>query len=236
MANTEKLGKKEETITLENESSAKNFFQNNQKVIYGVLIGILVVIAAGIALYKFYFTPRAERAAEAMYGTLNAVCVNGVLANDSLTLNKALEGDEEIEGFLSVIDDYAGTKAANTAKYWAGLCYLALDNKDEATEMLQGFKKKENFMWYNAQLLLGDLSDDQGDVAAAKKYYEEAVKGETSAVAPNALWKLGMLAERDANWTDAFNYYQQIKDNYYERYNQMGVDKYYERAKLNANK
>lgn len=236
MANTEKLGQKEENITLENENSVKNFFQNNQKVIYGILIGILVVIAACLALYKFYFMPRAERASEAMYGTLNAVCVNGVLANDSLTLTKALEGDDEIDGFLSVIDGYKGTKAANTAKYWAGLCYLALDNKEEAAEMLQGFKKKENFMWYKAQLLLGDLADDQGDVENAKKYYNTAIKGETAAVAPEALWKLGMLAERDGNWAEAFDCYQQIKDNYEVRYEQMGVDKYYERAKVNAGK
>lgn len=234
MANNETLGKREESVSLQKDNAAKNFFQKNQKVIYGVLVGVLVVIAAAFAFYKFYATPRAERASEAMYATIQSVCMNGMMANDSLTLATALNGNEEIEGFVAIMDNYSGTDAANTAKYWAALCYLALDDKESALEQLLNFKKEEDYMWYNAQMLIGDLYDDENDVAEAAKYYKSAIKGETASVAPIALWKLGLLAEREGNWAEALNCYQQIKDNYYERYTQMGVDKYYERAKMSA--
>ena len=235
MANTEKLGTKQEIEGQENEKKLVAFFKNNEKVIYGVLLGILVVVILIIALFRFIITPRNQKAAEAIMAPIEQYTL-GLSTGDSLTFATALEGNEETDGFLTIIDDYGRTKAGNTAKYYAALCYLQQHNTDEALDMLLQYKKKDQNVWYSAQMLIGDLYDEQGDVENAKKYYKHAIKGNTELVAPIAAFKLGMLFEREENWNEAYNYYQLIEDKYYERYTQMGVSKFLERAKIKAGK
>ena len=235
MANTEKLGTKQEIEGQENEKKLVAFFKNNEKVIYGVLLGILVVVILIIALFRFIITPRNQKAAEAIMAPIEQYTI-GLSTGDSLSFATALEGNEETDGFLTIIDDYGRTKAGNTAKYYAALCYLQQHNYDDALDMLLQYKKKDDNVWYSAQMLIGDLYDEQGDVENAKKYYRHAIKGNTELVAPTAAFKLGMLYEREENWSEAYDSYQLIEDKFYQRYTEMGVAKYLERAKIKAGK
>lgn len=235
MANTEKLGTKQEIEGQENEKKWVAFYKNNEKVIYGVLLGILIAVILIVALYRFVIVPRNQKAAEAIMPPIEQFTM-AMSTGDSLAFATALEGNEESEGFLTIIDEYGSTKAANTAKYYAALCYLHQHNIDEALEMLLNYKKKDDNVWYSAQMLIGDLYDEQGDVENAKKYYKHAIKGNTELVAPTAAFKLGMLYEREENWSEAYNNYQLIEDKFYQRYTEMGVAKYLERAKIKAGK
>ena len=61
MANTEKLGAKQEIEGQENEKKWLAFYKNNEKVIYGVLLGILIVVILIIALYRFVIIPRNQK-------------------------------------------------------------------------------------------------------------------------------------------------------------------------------
>ena len=104
MANNEKLGAKKTENAQETESFGTrfiNFFVKYQNVIYGIIIAILVIIAAIIALNKFYFTPKNHKASAAMLAPINYY-----MAGDSASLNLALEGDDENDGFLTIISDY----------------------------------------------------------------------------------------------------------------------------------
>ena len=235
MANTEKLGTKQEIEGQENEKKLVAFFKNNEKIIYGVLLGILVVVILIVALFRFIITPRNQKAAEAIMAPIEQYTL-GLSTGDSLSFATALEGNEETDGFLTIIDDYGSTKAGNTAKYYAALCYLQQHNYDEALDMLLQYKKKDQNVWYSAQMLIGDLYDEQGNVENAKKYYKHAIKGNTELVAPVAAFKLGMLFEREENWNEAYDNYKFIEEEFYERYTQMGVAKYLERAKIKAGK
>ena len=235
MANTEKLGVKQEIEGQENGKKWLDFYKKNEKIIYGVLLGILIVIILIIALYRFIIIPRNQKAAEAIMAPIEQFNV-GLSTGDSLAFATALEGNEESDGFLTVIDDYGTTKTANTAKYYAALCYLHQHNTDEALEMLLKYKKKDDNVWYSAQMLIGDLYDEQGDVENAKKYYKHAIEGNTELVAPTASFKLGMLYEREENWAEAYDNYKFIEDKFYQRYAEMGVSKYLERAKIKAGK
>ena len=235
MANTEKLGTKQEIEGQENEKKLVAFFKNNEKIIYGVLLGIVVIAILIVALFRFIITPRNQKAAEAIMAPIEQYTL-ALGTGDSLAFATALDGNEDTDGFLTIIDDYGHTKAGNTAKYYAALCYLQQHNIDAALEMLLSYKKNDDNAWYSAQMLIADLYDEQGDVENAKKYYKNAIKGKTDLVAPVAAFKLGMLFEREENWNEAFNNYQLIEDQYYERYNQMGVAKYHERARIKANK
>lgn len=229
MANNEQLGAKKTENTQETENFGTrfiNFFAKYQNVIYGIIIAILVVIAAAIALNKFYFTPKNQKASAAMIAP-----INHYLAGDSLSLNQALEGDDENDGFLTIISDYKLTKTANTAKYYAGLCYLKLNDKEEALNYLLQFKKKEKVLWYACQALIGDLYDEQGDESKAISYYKKSVENDDPYFTPINLFKLGQMYERSENWKEADKAYQRIESEYYDQYMSMGVAKFAENVK-----
>ena len=229
MANNEQLGAKKSENVQETENFGTrfiNFFAKYQNVIYGVIIAILVVIAAIMALNKFYFTPKNEKASAAMLAPMQYY-----MAGDSTSLNLALEGDDDNDGFLTIISDYKMTKTANTAKFYAGLTYLKLNDKEEALNYLLQFKKKEDVLWYACQALIGDLYDEQGDEAKAITYYKKAVKNDDPYFTPINLFKLGQMYERSENWKEANAVYQRIESEYYDQYQNMGVAKFAENVK-----
>ncbi|MEG1556300.1 MAG: tetratricopeptide repeat protein [Bacteroidales bacterium] len=231
MSNTEKLGAKKVGNTKESRNfinKTLTFFTKYQNIIYGILIGILVLICAILAFNKFYLQPKNEKAA-----ALIVTPIQYFVQGDSTSLNLALEGDDENDGFLTIASDFKLTKAGNTAKYYAGLCYLKLNDKEEALNYLLQFKKKDDIMWYACQALIGDLYDESGDSGKAMRYYLKAVKGDDPYFTPIALFKLGQLYEREGNLKKALIAYERIEKDFYTEYGRMGVDRYVERAKLN---
>lgn len=258
MANTEKLGDLKDTGVAGNakhnahsdklgdtngeKGKLARFYSENERVFNGIGIGILIVAILAVVYFKVLAPKWNGQAAEAAQPAIASAVQNGTLSTDTATLKAALDGNKDMEGFLSVIEsyDHPGLKTARAAKfslkYYAALCYMNMGQNDDALDLLLQMKKRDDYLWYESQMLIGDLYDDKGEVDNAKKYYEKAIKGETDFVAPIALWKMGMLCQREGNWSAAYDYYNTIKENYYERYQGMGVAKYYERAKIKAGK
>ena len=234
MANTENLGSKKLEQTTENENFLTRFFtffSKYQNSIYGVIIGILVIILAILAFNRFYLQKKnAEASAQIQQP------IHWFTQGDTASLKLALEGDGENDGFLDIASGYKITKTANTANYYAGLTYMRLGQKDEALDYLKKFKKKEDVLWYACQATIGDLYDDQGDEAQAISYYEKAVKGKDPYFTPIALFKLGQMYERQGDWKKAAAAYETIEKDFYAEYNKMSVAQYAERAKANASK
>lgn len=233
MENNEKLGAKKAEQEQEQENfvtKVLNFFNKYQNIIYGVIIGLLVIVCGFIAFNRFYIQKKTNEASAML-----SKPISWYMAGDSTSLNKALEGDDENDGFLDIASNYKLTRTANTANYYAGLCYLKLGQKDEAMEYLKKFKKKENVLWYGAQAAIGDLYDDAGDETNAIKYYKKAIQSEPF-FTPTTLFKLGQLYERNNQWADALNCYQQIEDKFFVEYNNMNIAQYAERAKSKVSK
>jgi len=207
------------------------FFDEYNKIIYGVAIGLLVIVAALLAFNKFYLTPQSEKASSLMTAPIELY-----MKADSLSLIQALEGDDENEGFLSIASSFKFTKTANTANYFAGMCYLKLGEKEDALVYLLKFKHKDDIFWYGAQAVISDLYDDQGDIKKAIKYIRKAAQSKDPYLAPVNLFKLGQLYEREDQWAKAADVYQIIKDKFFAEYQKMSVDKYLERAIINKNK
>lgn len=233
MATSEKLGtKKNEHIQGKENFLTKiiNFYNHNEKIIFGILIGILVVVGGLLAFNKFYLKPLNQKASALMVQPIKFFA-----QGDSASLNIALEGNDDIDGFLTIASDFKLTKTANTANLYAGLIYLKQGNKDEALDYLLKFKKKEDVLWYNAQAIIGDLYDEMEDTGNAMKYYKKACESKNSFYAPIALFKLGQLYEREEDWKSAYETYQKIEKNFYDQYVNMSVDKCLERVKILAN-
>ncbi len=234
MANTENLGSKKMEQTTENENfvtKVLSFFNKYQNLIYGIIIGILVLVLAILAFNRFYLQKKnAEASAQIVQP------IQWYMQGDTASLNMALEGDGENDGFLDIASSYKLTKTANTANYYAGLTYLKLGKKDEAMDYLKKFKKKEDVLWYACQATIGDLYDDQGDEANAISYYEKAAKGKDPLFTPITLFKLGQMYERKGDWNKALAAYETIEKDFYNEYNKMSVAQYTERARANASK
>ena len=216
MANTENLGSKKMEQTTENENfvtKVLSFFNKYQNLIYGIIIGILVLVLAILAFNRLYLQKKnAEASAQIVQP------IQWYMQGDTASLNMALEGDGENDGFLDIASSYKLTKTANTANYYAGLTYLKLGKKDEAMDYLKKFKQKEDVLWYACQATIGDLYDDQGDEANAISYYEKAAKGKDPLFTPIALFKLGQMYERKGDWNKALAAYETIEKDFYNEY------------------
>jgi tetratricopeptide (TPR) repeat protein len=232
MANTENLGSKKNEQVQENENfvtKTLSFFNKYQNIIYGVIIGVLVIILAILAFNRFYLQKKNNEASAQIVQP-----IHWFMQGDTASLKLALEGDGENDGFLDIASGYKITKTSNTANYYAGLTYLKLGQKEDAMEYLKKFKKKEDVLWYACQATIADLYDEQGDEDKAISYYEKAVKGKDPYFTPIALFKLGQMYERKGDWKKALNAYETIEKDFYNEYNKMSVAQYAERAKSNV--
>jgi tetratricopeptide (TPR) repeat protein len=207
-----------------------NFFDQYNKVIYGIAFGLLVIVALLLAFNRFYIAPQSQKASKLMTAPIELM-----MQGDTLSLSKALEGDDENEGFLNVAASFKFTSAANTAKYFAGMCYLKLGDKEEALKYLLKFKQKEDIHWYGAQAIISDIYDDRGDMKNALKYCKKAAESKDPYHGPINLFKLGQLYEREGDWKKAAGAYESIQNKFYAEYQKMNIDKFLERARNNKN-
>ena len=232
MTKKEKIGTKAEVAGQQKENiltKINDFFNQYQKIIYSTLITLLSIILVIVLGNRFYLQPRMERGTAMIIKPIEYY-TTAVQSRDTLLFQKALEGDEEYDGFETIIDQCKMTPIANTARYFAGLCYLNMGQQEEALDYLKKFKKKEDVYWYACQMLIGDIYDDMQDESNAIKYYKKATKG-NDYYAPIALFKLGQQYEKQDKWKEAVAEYQTIEDKYYQQYQLMGVEKFAEKAK-----
>ena len=105
----ERLESIETTLT-----KAEQFVIDNQKAIIVVLAILLVAVVAFFGAKKYYFEPREEEAQASIYHA------EQYFENDNFAT--ALNGDGNYLGFADIINEFGGTKTANLAKYYAGIC------------------------------------------------------------------------------------------------------------------
>jgi len=219
--------KKHEDITHKTTSWIKkvtDYYNEKQKVINGVSIGVLVVIVAVVA-YTLYWIPSQQKKAEiAIYKA------ERYFAMDSLQLT--LDGDGSYDGVLAVIDNYGATKTGNRAKFIAGICYLKLGEYDEAIKYLKNFKSKDMFVSVQALGSIGDAYMENNDLDNATKYYKKAVsKNVNDLNTPMYLLRLGMLCEMQGKWADAVFYYERLQKEHSQSYEAMDSEKRIEFAR-----
>ena len=131
----------------------------------------------------------------------------------------ALNGDANGAGFLDVIDQYGSTPSGNLAKHYAGICYLKSGDVEQAALYLAKFSPVKGLpgALINAQNygLQGDVAVEQGNYAAAVKFYEKAVKAaDNNMTAPLYLRKAGLAEKAQGNNERAAALFQRILDNY----------------------
>jgi len=157
--------------------------------------------------------------------------VNSTTAKDSL-FNLALNGAEGKYGFLDIIDEYSGTKAANLANYSAGMAYLNMGNYQQAIDYLEDFSSEDAVLGALSKGGLGDAFMQLGQASDALGYYEKALNHNTNAyTTPKFLYKAGITALELNEKDKALGFFQRIKDEFSKSDEAQTIDAFIGMAK-----
>lgn len=207
-------------------TQSEAFLIKYKNAIIGSVVAVIIIVAGFIMYKNLYAEPREEKAQAALF--------KGQEYFEQDAFEQALNGDSiGYTGFLKVADDYSGTKAANLAKAYAGICYAQLGKYEEAVKMLDSFNGKDQMV---ALAILGAAGNCYAQLGqldkAASTLLSAADKADNNTLSPIFLIQAGEILVKQGKYDDAVNAYTKIKDKYFQSYQAMDIDKYIEQAKL----
>ncbi len=188
---------------------AKDFWTRYSKPIIVVGAALILLVVGFFGYKNFVQEPKEQKAADALFKA------EEYWRKDSINL--ALNGDGQNLGFLKVISRYGGTDAGNLAKFYAGACYIKLDDNANAIKYLKDFSTDAKQVQQRAYKLLGDASADLGKNAEALDYYKKAARHfkEDQQNSSEALFLAAYLADRVIkNQKEAIALYKELKEKY----------------------
>ncbi|MBP5389043.1 MAG: tetratricopeptide repeat protein [Bacteroidales bacterium] len=207
----------------ETVSKTEQFYQENKKLIWGILIAVAVIFLGTIAYRSFIYEPKVAEALEQMYPAENS------FANGAWDV--ALNGDGNALGFADIIKEY-GAKAGKAVYFYAGLCELELGNNEEALAYLKKYKGKDPILAARALACQGDANVNLGNYAEAVGCFEKAAKTADNMFAANYLLKAAAVYEETGDTASALKCYQTIKDKYPQSVEGYDIDKYISRIEF----
>ena len=207
-------------------TQSEAFLIKYKNAIIGSVVAVIIIVAGFIMYKNLYAEPREEKAQAALF--------KGQEYFEQDAFEQALNGDSiGYAGFLKVADDYSGTKAANLAKAYAGICYAQLGKYEDAVKMLDSFDGSDQMV---APAILGATGNCYAQLGqldkAASTLLSAADKADNNTLSPIFLLQAGEILVKQGKYDDAVNAYTKIKDKYFQSYQAMDIDKYIEQAKL----
>ena len=192
-------------------SQSEAFLIKNKKAIIGAVVAVIIIVA-GIVMYKnLYAEPREEKAQAALF--------KGQEYFEADLYEQALNGDSiGFAGFAKIADEYSGTKAANLAKAYMGICYAHLGQYEAAVKALDSFNGKDQMIAPAMKGAMGNCYAQLGQL--------------DNSLSPIYLQQAGEILVKQGKYDDAIKAYTKIKDKYFRSYQSMDIDKYIEQAKL----
>ncbi|WP_291586418.1 tetratricopeptide repeat protein [Bacteroides sp.] len=207
-------------------TQSEAFLIKNKKAIIGGVVAVIIIVAGFIMYKHLYAEPREEKAQAALF--------KGQELFEQDNFEQALNGDSiGYTGFLKVASDFSGTKAANLAKAYAGICYAHLGKYDEAIKYLNDFDGTDQMVGPAVLAAAGNCYAqlDQLDKAASS-LLKAADKADSNTLSPIYLLQAGEILVKQGKTEEAIKAYTTIKDKYFQSYQAMDIDKYIEQAKL----
>lgn len=208
---------------LETTHKVEDFYTRHKKNINTALVALVVIIGGYFAYHNFYLAPREAEAQKEIYMAQKYFDV------DSFGL--ALNGNETFKGFLTIADEYSGTKAGNLAHYYAGICHLRGGQFQEAIDQLEDFSTSNELVAPLAEGAIGDAYVELADLDNGVKHYMKAAKMSSNKLtSPIFFKKAGLVFEEQKNYDKAIEVYTTIKNDYPEAQEAQDIDKYIARA------
>ena len=207
-------------------SQSEAFLIKNKKAIIGAVVAVIIIVA-GIVMYKnLYAEPREEKAQAALF--------KGQEYFEADLYEQALNGDSiGFAGFAKIADEYSGTKAANLAKAYMGICYAHPGQYEAAVKALDSFSGKDQMIAPAMKGAMGNCYAQLGQLdKAASMLLSAADEADNNSLSPIYLQQAGEILVKQGKYDDAIKAYTKIKDKYFRSYQSMDIDKYIEQAKL----
>ncbi len=208
-ANTNDIIENPEVLA-ERIGRSEAFLKKNSKVLGGVLVAALVLIG-GILFFQINNQNQNEKAQAEMF--------QAVYYFEQDSVDFALNGDGINKGFLSIVEDYPRTDAANLAHFYIGSIYLSQKNFQGALDHLEEFSSSDYLVQPKAYSLIGDANLELGNIDAAISSYTKAARtNENKYMSPKYLAKLAVAQEEAGKIEDAIKTYSEIEEKYYESF------------------
>ena len=211
------IKKQNAEAVVEAVSKTEQFFNENGKLLGGILAGLVVVAVAAFCWVKFAYQPAVAEAQGQM-----ALAEGNFRA---AAYDLALYGDGNVLGFAQIIDEY-GAKAGMAANFYAGVCELQLGNYEEAISYLKAYNGKDAILAARAKACIGDAYVGLEDYSKALGYFEQAAATIDNMFAAGYLLKAGAVAEKLGQNDKALSFYETIKDQYPQSMEAYDIDKY----------
>ena len=201
----------------EGASKTEEWVAANQKYILGGVGLIALIILGYLGFQKFIQEPKEQEAANEMFQAQQYfdLAINGNSTVRDSIYNLALNGGEGKYGFLEIIDNYGGTKAANLANYYVGFSYLNMNKYQEAIDYLDNFKSDDEMLGPLALGGIGDAFAQLNQQDEALGYYEKAASSKTNNfTTPKFLLKAAITAISLGKSEAAVQYLERIKNEF----------------------
>jgi tetratricopeptide (TPR) repeat protein len=210
-------------------SKSEQFIEKHQKTLI-IIIGAIIVIGLGVfAFQRLFLEPREKEAQSQMF------MAQKYFEEDSL--GKALNGDGNSVGFLSIIDDFSMTKASNLSKYYTGLIYLKQGKFEDAITYLKKFNGKDELVGPMAIGGIADAYTELGKKDEALDYYLKAAnERDNDITTPMYLMRAAWTYENLGKFDKAVELYEKIQKEHYKSMEARDIDKYIEHAKAVSGK
>ena len=188
-----------------------------------LLIAIAVIVIGGGGWYgyqEYVVKPKEDKAADALYRAQLYFSVD----SSRLVLN----GDGQSRGALYVINNFSGTKAANLAKYYAGISYLHLGEFANAVKYLKDFSTDAKQIQLLAYGNLGDAYSELNKKEEALASYKKAATAFETDESNSAeyLFRAALLEETSGKTKEAIELYKELKDKFPKTEKGYQADKY----------
>lgn len=204
---------------------AENWLEKNSKVVIGITT-LLVLAIAGYFGFQYYKQGQNQSAQEEMF--------QAVYYFEADSLEQALNGDGNNLGFLSIIDDYGITEAANLANYYVGAIYLKQGKYEPARLYLEDFSSNDLLIQARAYSLIGDTYMEEGKFEdAAKAYNKAATHKPNKFFSPVYLMKEALAYEKANQKEKAVETYEKVITQYWDSGEFQKARKY--KARLTGN-
>jgi TolA-binding protein len=188
----------------------EDFLKSNSKILAGVL-AVAVVLIGGILFFQYNTQQQNEKAQAEMF--------QAVYFFEQDSVDFALNGDGINKGFLTIIEDYPRTDAANLSHFYTGSIYLSQKKFEDALTHLEEFSSDDYLVQAKAYSLVGDANLELGKTEEAIAQYTKAARtNENKFMSPKYLAKLAVAQEEAGKIEEAIKTYTEIEEKYYESF------------------
>lgn len=217
----------------ETASKSEQWLQNNQKIVYSLLGGLLVVILSYMAYNSFVKEPKEIKATNFLaYSKLHFNKAEAATEHIDSLYNVALSGINNQYGLLDIANKFPRTQAGNMANYMAGISYLKINEYDKAIEFLNNFSSDDEILAPMAKAKIGDAFADINQLDDAFNYYKQAVEyRDNSFSTPLYLFKAGNTALELGKFDEALKLFTRIKTDFPNSPEVKEINIYINRAK-----